>query len=129
MAGLGGYLAVFAGAGFGGVARYAVGLAVVRHYNGPFPLATFLINVSGCCAAGLIAGLLAQRTPPPHDHWRLLLVVGVMGGYTTFSTFGVETYRAIRDGYLAIAAANAVGSVLAGVAAAALGAAAARRGF
>ena len=127
MPGIHAYAAVFVGAGLGGVARFAAGMAVARHWTGPFPLGTFLINVSGCFAAGLIATHLAQRTPAPHDNWRLLLVVGVLGGYTTFSTFGVETYRAWRDGHAAIALANALGSTALGVAAAALGSAAARR--
>lgn len=121
------FAAVFLGAGLGGVARYAVNLAIARAYAGVFPLATFLVNVAGCFLAGVAITWLTERTPTASDNWRLLLVVGVLGGFTTFSTFGYETYRAIREGYAATAILNAGASVVLGLAAVWLGCVIVRR--
>ncbi len=116
------WVAVFLGAGLGGVLRYAVALWVARHFSTHFPLATFLVNVTGCLLIGLALPLIGQR-----ETARLLLVVGVLGGYTTFSTFGFETYRAIRDGMTGLALFYAASSVLSGLAAVWLGVWMARR--
>jgi CrcB protein len=83
-------LLVFIGAGLGGVARFGVGLLAGHVAPGPFPWGTFLINVSGCFAMGGLMYLFKERgvlTP----HHRLFLMVGVLGGYTTFSSFGYES--------------------------------------
>ena len=109
------YALVFLGAGLGGVTRYGVNLAVARHIDTRFPLATFLANVTGCFLAGVAITVIAEGEA--NDQWRLLLVVGVLGGYTTFSTFGYETLQAIRLGHPLIALGNAVGSVPTGLAA------------
>lgn len=121
------FAAVFLGAGLGGVARYAVNLAIARVYAGAFPLATFIVNIVGCFLAGIAITVLSERTPTASDNSRLLLVVGVLGGFTTFSTFGYETYRAIREGYAATAILNAGASVVLGLAAVWLGCALVRR--
>lgn len=112
---------VFAGAGLGGVARYCVNLAIGRVHGGVFPLATFLVNIAGCFLAGVLMTLLTERTPTAGDSLRLLLVVGVLGGFTTFSTFGYETYRAMREGYVGTAILNAGASVVLGLVAVWLG--------
>ena len=91
------YIVVLAGAGLGGLARYALGGWIMAKYGGRFPLGTFLINISGAFLIGLLMTLLTERFQP-HPNWRLFLVVGVLGGYTTFSSFEYETYQAIRDG-------------------------------
>lgn len=122
-----GFALVFLGAGLGGVARYAVNLGVSRIWGGMFPLATFIVNIAGCFLAGLAMTLLNGRTPTASDNPRLLLVVGVLGGFTTFSTFGYETYRAIREGYAATAILNAGASVVLGLAAVWLGCVCVRR--
>ena len=62
-----------------------------------FPLGTFVINVTVSFVIGLLMTLLTERFHP-HPHWRLFLVVGVLGGYTTFSSFEFEAYQAVRDG-------------------------------
>ncbi|MCZ7651940.1 MAG: CrcB family protein [Thermoanaerobaculia bacterium] len=69
------------------------------------PLGTLAVNLSGCLAIGLLAGLFEQRLASPG--LRLFLLVGVLGGFTTFSTFGLETQRLLEEGSLALAAANA----------------------
>jgi CrcB protein len=92
------------------VLRFVVGLALRRVETG-FPLATFLVNLSGCFAIGLVAGLLPEDRPAPRLFW----ITGVLGGYTTFSTFGYETHALIRDGSLTWAALNAGGQVALGL--------------
>jgi CrcB protein len=88
---------VLAGAGLGGVARYAAGTWIMAKYGGRFPLGTFLINVSGSFLIGILMALLTERFQP-HPNWRLFLVTGVLGGYTTFSSFEYETLQAVRGG-------------------------------
>jgi len=66
-------------------------------YGGRFPLGTFLINVSGSFLIGILMTLFTERLDP-HPNWRLFSVVGILGGYTTFSSFEYETYQAVRDG-------------------------------
>jgi CrcB protein len=91
------YLVVLAGAGLGGLARYVAGTWVMAKYGGRFPLGTFIINVSGSFLMGVLMTLFTERLNP-HPNWRLFLVVGILGGYTTFSSFEYETYQAVRDG-------------------------------
>jgi CrcB protein len=90
-------LVVLAGAGLGGVARYVAGTWIMAKYGGRFPLGTFLINVSGSFLIGILMTLFTERLDP-HPNWRLFSVVGILGGYTTFSSFEYETYQAVRDG-------------------------------
>ncbi|HLY15668.1 MAG TPA: fluoride efflux transporter CrcB [Bryobacteraceae bacterium] len=91
------YLVVLAGAGLGGLVRYIAGTAIMSKYGGRFPLGTFVINVTGSFLIGVLMTLLTERLHP-HPNWRLFLVVGILGGYTTFSSFEYETYQAMRDG-------------------------------
>ena len=91
------YLVVLAGAGLGGLARYVAGSWIMLKYGGRFPLGTLVINVSGSFLIGVLMTLLTERLNP-HPNWRLFLVVGVLGGYTTFSSFEYEIYQSVRDG-------------------------------
>jgi fluoride exporter len=91
------YLVVLAGAGLGGLARYVAGSWIMLKYGGRFPLGTLIINVSGSFLIGVLMTLLTERLNP-HPNWRLFLVVGVLGGYTTFSSFEYELYQSVRDG-------------------------------
>jgi CrcB protein len=101
------------GGGFGALMRYVVGLAIAARIGGRFPLGTLVINVSGSFLIGVLMTLLTERLQP-HPNWRLLLVVGVLGGYTTFSSFEYETFRAVQDGGKWIGLLNVVGSVVLG---------------
>ena len=120
------YLLILLGGGAGSLARYAAGLAIMTRFGGRFPLGTMVINVTGSFLIGLLMTLLTERFQP-HPNWRLALVVGFLGGYTTFSSFEWETYSAIREGGFWIGLANVAGSVLFGYAAVWLGALLGRR--
>ena len=114
------YLLVFLGGGAGSLARYVAGTAISTRFASLFPLGTMVINVTGSFLIGLLMTLISERMP--HPNWRLLLVVGFLGGYTTFSSFEWETFSAVRGGALWIGLANVVGSVAFGYGAVWLGA-------
>ncbi len=120
-------LSVFVGAGLGGVARYLAATWIMARYGGRFPLGTFLINISGSFLIGLLMTLLTERLEEPHPGWRLFLVVGVLGGYTTFSSFEYEAYQAMFDGARWLGLLYVGGSVLFGYAGVAIGALLARQ--
>lgn len=82
-------LLVAVGGAIGAVARYGVGLGAARWFGLAFPWGTLAVNVVG----GLLMGLLAARTGPDQESLRLALGVGVLGGFTTFSAFSLETVR------------------------------------
>ena len=108
-------LIVFLGGGVGAVCRYLFGVGVVRLSNpAQGPLATFMINVLGSFCMGLLIGALA-RTTGVSDRWRLLLGVGVLGGFTTFSSFSLEAVMMVERKAYPLAAAYIVGSVALGV--------------
>ena len=115
------WLVLFAGGGVGAALRYALGLWVDERTGPGFPWGTFAVNVTGCLAIGVIA-TLADEHAWISPTGRLLLVTGLLGGFTTFSTFGMETWQLVEDGAGWLALANAGGSVVAGVAAVVLGA-------
>jgi CrcB protein len=119
------YGVVALGGALGAVARYAVGGWVHAKLGPSFPYGTFVINVSGSFILGLFATLALSLAWS--DHWRLLIAVGFVGAYTTFSTFEYETLQLIAEGgrYRA-AVLNLVGSVVVGFGAAYLGMVAAR---
>ena len=120
------YLLILAGGGAGSLARYLAGTVIMSRFGGRFPLGTLVVNVTGSFLIGLAMALLTERFQP-HPYWRLLLVVGFLGGYTTFSSFEWETYSAVREGGFWIGLANVAGSVTLGYAAVWLGAMLARR--
>jgi CrcB protein len=108
--------AVAAGGALGALARWGTGLAL-PHAPGTFPLATFLINVLGCL---LIGALLVTITEVRQAHplVRPFLATGVLGGFTTFSTYAVDVQELLRTGATATAALYLVGTLVAAVAAA-----------
>jgi CrcB protein len=120
------YLLILLGGGVGSLARYVAGSAIMTRFGSRFPLGTMVVNVTGSFLIGLLMTLLTERWQP-HPNWRLLLVVGFLGGYTTFSSFEWETFSAVREGGLWIGLANVVGSVVFGYAAVWLGALLGRR--
>ena len=106
-------LVVALGGALGAIARYGVSLAVAAFWRREFPLATFLINVTGCFILGYFATLAAQRMAVD-PLWRLFIATGFVGAYTTFSTFEYETFRSFQDGELLMAGLNVALSVAIG---------------
>jgi len=120
------YLLILAGGGAGSLTRYLANTAIMARFGGQFPVGTMAINVTGSFLIGLLMTLITERLEPGAI-LRPLLVIGFLGGYTTFSSFEWETYAAIREGGFRIGLANVAGSVTLGYAAVWLGAALARR--
>jgi fluoride exporter len=90
---MGAWIAVAIGGAVGSVARHAVNhLVHVRWFTTRFPAATAVVNVAGCFVIGLLAGLLASNRLALRFYWREFVFVGVLGGFTTFSTFGLDTF-------------------------------------
>jgi len=105
---------LFLGGGIGTILRYELAGLVQGHAGARFPWGTFAVNVSGCFLIGVIATLADERALLSAPA-RLFLTVGILGGFTTFSTFGLESWRLVEAGELAGALANAAGSVAAGM--------------
>src|SRR5205085_3114212 len=108
------------GGAAGAIARYQLAAMVQARIPVGFPLGTFVVNITGCLVMGVVMTLLTERLVV-HPNWRFLIPIGFIGAYTTFSTFELETFRAVSEGGWLIGAANIVGSVLAGYAALWLG--------
>jgi len=107
-------LLIAIGGALGSVARYLLSTLVLRTTGTLFPLGTFVVNFAGCAAFGLIAGATEQRMPIAPE-LRLFLLVGVLGGFTTFSSYAFESVALLRDGQFGWGAANVAGQVLAGL--------------
>jgi len=105
---------------FGAIARYGVALWIGQRWGRSFPLGTFAINVSGSFLIGLLMSLFTERFMV-NPQWRLMLVVGFLGAYTTFSTFEYETGGLVKDGEWLLALLNVLSSVVAGFIALKLG--------
>ena len=114
-------LLVALGGAVGSVARYGLSTLVMGYAGGArFPAGTFVVNVLGCFVAGVLAHVATRHEWFTQD-LRLLLFTGLLGGFTTFSAFGLETVYLMKRGDFGIAAANVVLSVAAGLAALWLG--------
>jgi CrcB protein len=115
-------LIVFLGSGIGGAARYGVNLWSLKAFGPHFPAGTFIVNVVGGLAMGLIAGWLAFRAELPWgQELRLFLTTGILGGFTTFSAFSLDAVVLYERGDLGLAALYVVASVVLSVAALAIG--------
>lgn len=120
-AGMGAWLAVAAGGALGALARWKVGQwALLLAPQAKWPWHTLLVNLLGCLLIGGVMGL-AARTWGPAAALRLFLVTGLLGGFTTFSAFGMETLLLLRRGELALAGGYVAASVIGGVLAVWLG--------
>lgn len=103
------------GGGIGAICRYLMVMICQRLANGwYFPIGTFIVNMSGCFIIGLLAGLAEYRGLFASEA-RLFLLVGLLGGYTTFSSFGYDTFQLLRDGQLWPAIANGCGQLIVGI--------------
>lgn len=117
-------LLVALGGALGAASRYLLGGWIQSRLGPDFPWGTFIVNVSGCLLIGAVLGLVERGALPGEA--RLFLAVGILGGYTTFSTFGYETLKLLEGGETAAALLNAFGQLALGLAAVYLGLVAAR---
>ena len=106
-------IAVALGGATGAMARYSVYLLVNRLIETPAPLATWTVNMVGCLLIGFLVPLMSGASVS--SHWRLFVLVGFLGSFTTFSTFSLESVVLWQEGREGLVLLNAVGSVLAGV--------------
>jgi fluoride exporter len=119
------YLAIAVGAALGANARYLVGVYVAQRFGVDFPWATFFINVSGSVVIGFFMTLALDRFPVDVA-WRFFFVTGFLGGYTTFSSYSYEALTLLLRGEVTRALVYLLGSVVAGVLGAFVGAACAQ---
>ena len=110
------YLIVFIGAGIGGALRHGVNVGATKLFGFGFPYGTFIVNVLGSFAMGLLAGYFIYRPGMP-QHVRLFLTTGILGGFTTFSTFSLDAALLVERHSYALAAGYLIGSVAAGLSA------------
>ena len=105
------YLLVFIGGGLGSTLRYIVNVVCARYLGTAFPYHTFIINITGSIVMGLIAGYLAFKGEAALP-WRLFLMTGILGGYTTFSAFSLDTAVLYERGAIGLALFYVLGSVV-----------------
>ncbi|MBP6514484.1 MAG: fluoride efflux transporter CrcB [Steroidobacteraceae bacterium] len=103
-------VAIALGSALGGVLRYLAGLGVHAWFARTFPWGTLAVNVLGCLAIGLCWVWLAERGSVSPE-WRALVIIGVLGGFTTFSSFSLETLLLVQEGAMGRAAAYVLTSV------------------
>jgi CrcB protein len=112
------WVAVALGGGLGSLFRHGVNRFVNQQWPvARFPWATLTVNLVGCATIGLLAGLVASGRLPLRASWREFIFVGILGGFTTFSTFGLDTITLIRAGAALQAALNVAMQVGIGLAA------------
>lgn len=120
------FLLVFLGSGIGGALRHGVGLLAVRLLGTEFPYGTLAVNVVGSAVMGLIAGLFAALDPSAHEA-RLFLTTGIIGGFTTFSTFSLDVVSLWERGQQAASVVYLLASLVVSVSALMLSLALVRR--
>ena len=111
------YLLVALGGALGSMARYGTGILVGQFWRESFPLGTMLINIFGSLAMGLFVGLITRFTPSWQADARLFVAVGILGGFTTFSSFSLDAIAMFERGEIGPAMAYVLVSVVVGIAA------------
>jgi fluoride exporter len=109
------YVLVFVGGGLGASLRHLINLTCAKCIGTSFPWGTFIINITGSTVMGLIAGYLAFKGEASQP-WRLFIMTGILGGYTTFSAFSLDAATLYERGALGLAAAYVLGSVVLSIA-------------
>jgi CrcB protein len=105
------YVLVFIGGGLGSSLRHTINIVCTRCIGTGFPYGTFIINITGSTVMGLIAGYLAFKGEASQP-WRLFLMTGILGGYTTFSAFSLDAALLYERGEVGLALFYVLGSVL-----------------
>jgi len=105
------YVLVFIGGGLGATLRHFVNVVSTRFLGTAFPYHTFIINITGSIVMGLIAGYLAFKGDASQA-WRLFLMTGILGGYTTFSAFSLDAVLLYERGAIWLALFYVLGSVV-----------------
>ncbi|MBS1731602.1 MAG: fluoride efflux transporter CrcB [Bacteroidetes bacterium] len=105
---------VFLSSGIGGVSRYGIQSWMTKPQNSVFPLSTFIINIVGCLLIGTFFAL-SQKENLLSPEWRLALVTGFCGGFTTFSTFAFENLAFLRSGDYGIFILYTIASIILGI--------------
>lgn len=105
------YLLVFLGGGLGAATRYWLSSAVYKFLPPEFPFGNLAVNISGCLLIGILMSVTEERFVIPSSV-RLFLAIGVLGGFTTFSSFSYETVALLRDGQILYGSLNVLGTVL-----------------
>ena len=105
------YFIVFLGGGLGAALRHGINLASARTFGTAFPYGTLMINITGSLLMGLIAAYFAFKGDAS-QHWRLFLTTGILGGYTTFSTYSLDSMLLYERGEIGMAALYVLGSVI-----------------
>ena len=110
------WMAIAVGGALGSMARHGVNVLVQGRWPMTrFPLATFVVNVAGCLVIGVLAGLIMSGRITPRLYWREFVFVGILGGFTTFSTFGLDTVTLARTQSMTPAVWNVIGQVALGL--------------
>ena len=115
------WIAVATGGALGSLARHGVNVLMARRFDGATPYATFIVNIVGCLVIGLLAGRIADGRLQMSAFARTFMFVGILGGFTTFSTFGLDTFTLAHGGDYAHALWNVAGQVVLGLGALWLG--------
>jgi CrcB protein len=109
------YLLVFFGGGLGATLRHVINMMSARWLGVAFPYGTFIINITGSLVMGLIAGYLSFKGEAAQP-WRLFLMTGILGGYTTFSAYSLDSVLLYERGEIGLAVFYVVGSVVIAIA-------------
>lgn len=116
------FVLVFLGGGIGAALRHSVNLGAARLFGTAFPSGTLIANVTGSLVMGVLAGYFAFRGEASQA-WRLFLMTGILGGYTTFSAFSLDTVLLVERGqwllagaYICLSVAVAIGGLVGGLA-------------
>lgn len=104
------FLAIFIGGGIGSLTRYSIGVSMSSFRFKGFPLGTLLANILACIIMGLFISWSHDKTDLP-EHYKKLVLVGLCGGLSTFSTFSLESMRLIKEGQLLVAVLNILISI------------------
>jgi len=101
------------GGAIGSILRYLASYFISNKFLSTFPIGTMVVNITGCFLIGVVFAFAEKNSISPE--WRFFLATGICGGYTTFSTFSLESFSLIREGHIVYALTYIIGSVVLGI--------------